>query len=420
MHKKKDPSEERREVKNQKIAETMKKTLEKRKSQDCKVFELKINERRLNKAQKEAMFMLFVEAKWFYNAVLGSGTTPSDYDSKVKSVLVKYPGGFQERPLEHLSAAMKQHILADMTSSIKSLSTHKKKGDKVGKLKFVSEYTSIGLKQYNHTHQIDFKRNRVSVQKVGWMRVHGLKQIPDGADIANARLVKRASGYYLMLTVFLDKQPEKTGEATTVVGVDMGVATSLTLSNGYEFSAYVEEPERLKRFQRKLAKQDKSSNSYQKTVTQLRREYEKMGNKKNDVANKIVSNILKNDAVFFQDEILSQWKVRWGKKIHHSVLGRVKESLKRADNAYMLNRSVATTQTCTCGRKNKLPLSERTYECECGRKLPRDVHSAQMMVILGKDLVPTGRREFKLVESAAAWDSVEFYEHSVKPEATTL
>ena len=145
-----------------------------------------------------------------------------------------------------------------------------------------------------------------------------------------------------------------------------------------------------------------------------------MSRRKDDVANKIVSEVLKNDLVFFQDELIAQWKRRWGRELHHGVLGRVKSRLNNAENAYMLDRSVATTQTCICGKKNKIPLNQRIYSCGCGRELPRDVHSAQMMVVLGRALLPMGCREFTLVENVDSWGSSEFCEHSMKPEALTL
>ena len=415
-------SNNKKEVKNKKISDSITTTRKKREHQNCACYELKINQRRLNRKQREALSMMFVEAKWLYNDVLNSGLPPSHYDDKTTTVMVKYPDGFRERQLQYLSAQMKQKLLSNMSSSIKTLNTLKKKGKKVGALKFISEYTSIGLKQYTKTHKFNVQRNRIHIQNIpGWMRVHGLKQIPPNAEIADAKLLKRASGYYVKVTTFMDKNPVDEQESlATVVGVDMGVATSLTLSNGYEFSAYVEEPERLKRLQRRLSRQSRNSNAYQKTRNQLRREYEKMSRKKDDVTNKIVSEILKNDLVFYQDELIGQWKRRWGRKLHHGVLGRVKTRLNNAENAYMLDRSVATTQTCVCGRRNKIPLNQRIYSCECGRVLPRDVHAAQMMVILGKTLVPTDCREFTLVENADSWDSSEFCEHSMKPEAPTL
>lgn len=57
-------------AKNAKIAATLAQTKAKRKSQQCKVFDLKINESKLSKSQKEDLKMQFVESKWLYNDIL--------------------------------------------------------------------------------------------------------------------------------------------------------------------------------------------------------------------------------------------------------------------------------------------------------------------------------------------------------------
>ena len=52
-----------------------------------------------------------------------------------------------------------------------------------------------------------------------------------------------------------------------------------------------------------------------------------------------------------------------------------------------------------CGKKNKLPLSERIYSCNCGYHEHRDLKSAICIEREGlSKLVPTERREFTLGE----------------------
>jgi len=57
-------------AKNSKIRETLAQTRAKRKSQQCKVFDLKIVENKLSSKQKEDLKMQFVESKWLYNDIL--------------------------------------------------------------------------------------------------------------------------------------------------------------------------------------------------------------------------------------------------------------------------------------------------------------------------------------------------------------
>ena len=56
--------------KNLKIRDSLAQTRAKRKSQICRVFDLKINESKLSKRQKEDLKMQFVESKWLYNDIL--------------------------------------------------------------------------------------------------------------------------------------------------------------------------------------------------------------------------------------------------------------------------------------------------------------------------------------------------------------
>ena len=167
------------------------------------------------------------------------------------------------------------------------------------------------------------------------------------------------------------------------------MTTSITTSEEDRIDLYVEESDRLKRLKKKLSRQVKGSNNYKKTCALINREYQKMNNKKMDMAYKIVSDLSHYEHVFFQDEMISNWKrkdgyVRGGKKIQKGILGRVKALLKTKDWATMLSRGDATTQTCVCGAKNKHQLDERTYFCsQCGYSDDRDVHAAKNMVRFG-------------------------------------
>ena len=57
-------------AKNSKIKESLAQTRAKRKSQACRVFDLKIDESKLSKRQQEDLKMQFVESKWLYNDIL--------------------------------------------------------------------------------------------------------------------------------------------------------------------------------------------------------------------------------------------------------------------------------------------------------------------------------------------------------------
>ena len=88
-----------------------------------------------------------------------------------------------------------------------------------------------------------------------------------------------------------------------------------------------------------------------------------------------------------QDEQVRAWQRRYGRKTQHSVLGRVKNRLARhTSQVVTLSRWEPTTQLCPiCGKKTRIPLKQRTYQCAyCGYKAPRDVKAAQTMVWMGQ------------------------------------
>lgn len=90
------------------------------------------------------------------------------------------------------------------------------------------------------------------------------------------------------------------------------------------------------------------------------------------------------DKVIIQDEQISCWqKNGHGKKIRHSCMGTIKSKLKRLDNVVVLDKWIPTTRWCPCcGKKNDIPLEQRTYSCECGYHEDRDIHSAKNMVAI--------------------------------------
>ena len=376
------------EERNRKIRETGKATRERRSNMDCRVISLKIQENRLSKAKLEKLYRCFLEGKWLYNAVVATETLSLDDTSTVQ---IKVNNTFEVREINTLSAQMRQSVVEDVRQDIFNLAKAKKKGLKVGRLRFKKECNEINLKQFGQTYSIKGK-NRIYVQRIGVLVVNGLEQINiDEVEFANAKLIKKPSGFYIHLTVYTKKQSEVSTEKE-IIGLDMGIKNQLTFSNGVKVSFYLEESEQLKGLVRKLNRQVKGSNQCRQTLNRIKRIFEHQNNKKNDVVNKL-NHVLKTDyIVCFQDELLNSWKrtksrhkFSFGKQVQHGILGRVKGKLKKNSSNVMLNSSVPTTQTCpVCGCLTKHSLDKRKYHCKhCGfENQDRDIHSANMMVLL--------------------------------------
>lgn len=372
--------------KNIGISESLKKTREKRLNQDCRVFKIKIDFASLKLNQKEAMKMQFVEAKWIVNEAIGSGDIFKYIAGKYVVRKDKDLNDIKTE-LQFLGSQAKQSVVDELKSNIKTLSSLKKKGKKVGKLKFRKEVKSINLKQFGNSYKI-VDRRKIKIQNVpGEIRVNGLDQIYSNSgklkfELANAKLLNTPLGYYLAIICYSKKEER---ECKGEIGIDFGISTHITLSDGRKFNASAQESDRLKMLQRKFAKQIKGSKRRYKTLILIKKEYQKMSNKKNDMANKIVAEIKQFKDIYMQDENLRGWKSRFGKQIQHSVLGRIKAKLIPVAKK-VLSRWEPTTKLCIeCGQLHKMTLGDRIFKCDCGAEdEDRDVHAAKNMIAISK------------------------------------
>jgi len=407
-HRKNKPVEEEDRIKkNNLISLSMSATREKRKTQKCKVVTVKIQSNKLNLSQRTALKMLFVEAKWIRNEMINFGENNSIFDYSCGDTIrvMDKDRKFITKERNFISAQQIQSVIAEVKDNIRSLSKLKQKGNSIGALNYVSEVKSIDLKQHGATYKIKSK-TKMKIQGVpGDVKVFGLEQLDESCDFANAKLLNKPDGYYVAIVTYIDEGKIKDDFIpNTDIGVDMGVKNNITLSDGRKLNVFVDETDRLKKLQRELSRREKGSNNRNKTIKEIRKEYQKMSNIKEDISNKIVSDLKQFENIYFQDENIKAWKnknylANGSKKIQHSILGRVKTKLKNCERAYMLNKFVATTQTCKeCGIKNKQSLSDRIYSCSCGYTADRDVHSANMMILFGKQFIGAERIELTPVE----------------------
>ena len=366
-------------------------TREKRKRQICRVYCVKIDISHLNEAQKLHLKMIFVEAKWLYNDALTflNGHEINGYDTKIQTV----HGLDKDRQpvahkLEYISSQMRQSVIQGLKNNMKGLASLREHNRPTGKLRYKSEYTSINLQQYQVTYRF-YDERHIGIQGFKErIRIKGANQfwnIPD-IEFANAKLLNLPDGYYLAITTYQNKGGEKR-KYKPEVGIDMGIKTTITTSDGKKYKVLVEESERIKKCQRLIARRKKGSSNRYKARKLLCREYQKLEDRKLDAANKIVHELLDHERVYMQDENLKAWhKGLFGRTVQHSVLGLVKRKLMMSERVTVLPAKEPTTKYCPqCGKLNRdITLSDRVYECSCGYHEDRDIHAARNMILLYK------------------------------------
>ena len=385
---------------------------------DVKVFQLKIRQNKLTKSQIEFLVKIFLEGKWYYNSCIAfgqiEGNKPWNNDTKKTTIIhLDKDKNPIESKFECLSAAARQEINKKIGSSYKALKTSLKRHviKHTRGLRFKSEYNCIPFRQFGNSWKFKGTKIKLAGCKQPFP-VYGLEQLQiDGIEFANVNLVQRPSGYYILVTAYVPKQPKQTNGQ--IIGIDFGCETSFTVYNeqtdkSQKFNFSFEQSEKAKRLQRKLSRRrakgfSNKTNKGQRLTKLYRKHCEYRNNKKNDAANKFVHYLKQFDKVIIQDEQLSNWQAGGhGKKINNGILGRVKAAIKQCSNVEKLDKWYPTSKFCfDCYHNNKdLKQWNREYVCPyCGRVSDRDEHAAHNMIEFYHliEMVPTEYRDPKRI-----------------------
>lgn len=375
------------------ITASMAETHARRKSQICHVFELKVSIRHNSKSVFNKMAQCFKEAKWVINDMLALSKDNLDnsiFDYKYtehKDVVHYNKDNTPVTSSITLPSVLHRATVAQKKTDIINLAKAKKKGIKVGALKFKREVNCIPIIT-GFTKILD--ASHITIPGFRKLKVNGLHQIEfEEYEIADAKLVRKASGYYVKLTIMLPKTPRtpirKSG------GLDFGIKNTITTSDNKTYDCKVQETEYLKYLSKMLNrhKTKKDSKRRWNCRKQLAREHEHVANIRKDICNKIYHDLVSNyDVIYIQDEQIKNWQQTWfGKQVQHSCMGALKQRIKmlvKADRAFVLSKWLPTTKMCpVCGTINAIGLDERTYHCDCGYTKPRDWHSACNVLLFG-------------------------------------
>jgi putative transposase len=366
--------------------QTLKETKQRRQSQICTCYNLKIIYDKCNQEQQVFLKQIFKEAKWFYNYLLSQENIFDCLElTKNKIIPVKTPAGIENREVKYISSQVRRALYDRLCNSIKALSILKKKDFKIGRLKFKPEINSVDYIQNKISW--DIRGNKIKLQGCKKMfSVNGLDQIKKEYELANCKLIRKASGYYLQITTFQKESiKEKTGKQ---IGLDFGIKDSITTSDGDKYNFKIKETDKLKKLQLHEARKKKGSKNKNKIRHKINKLYEKTNNKKNDISNKFVSKLNKeNDVIVIQDELISQWhKGIFGSQVQDGCLGRIKSKIKGLQSTIVIPSKVPTTKQCFCGFKNDIKLKDRVFKCaKCNFEMDRDEKSAKFILHYGMD-----------------------------------
>ena len=338
--------------------------------------------------------------RWTYNRLLEELNKAKEEGRKLKrydtqKLLVKLKE--EDKPeLKNVYSKTLQMVNQQLWNNIHTLAGRKKKGYKIGKLRFKG-YDLFKSIFYNQSGFI-IGNKKIILSKVGKIKAEFHREIK--GNIKGIIISKRADKWYACIQVEDTKQERaqlKVNPDTLhkVVGIDMGIKHFLGDSN----SKVVENPRFLQKtadkiamLQRQLAKKKKGSNRRNKVKLRLSKSYQHLQNQRKDFAHKLSTEYVKNYGIIAVENLNIQGMVRnnrLSKSIYDAAWNLFISYLSyKAESAGRILVKVDpkdTTQICSvCGRKNTehLQLSQRKFKCSyCKIELDRDINAARNILI---------------------------------------
>ena len=222
------------------------------------------------------------------------------------------------------------------------------------------------------------------------------ERVGDGR-VLRMTVSQRAGRWYASLTVERDDKPVMNPPKGGAVGVDLGVKTLATLSDGtiIENPRYLKKSERkLKKAQRALSRKIKGSNRRAKAKVKVARIHAHVANQRLDGLHKLTTWLTEKYSDISVEDLHVAGMVKnhhLAKSVSDAAFGEFRRQLeykatRTGARLHIVDRWYRSSKTCSkCGSvKAKLSLSERTYTCEgCGLVLDRDLNAAINICVAG-------------------------------------
>ncbi|MEG4516240.1 MULTISPECIES: transposase [unclassified Microcoleus] len=250
--------------------------------------------------------------------------------------------------------------------------------------------------------------NRFKLPVIGSIKFCQSRPIPQGAIVKQARVVRRSSGWYIMLTLQWDVSIPDIIPHGNPVGIDVGLTNLIATSNGLLIKRtrfFADAERKLKLLQQRVTRKKSGSNNWKKAQKKVALLHEYVANCRKDWHRKLSHQIC-DDAgmVFVEDLNLVGLKAGMlGKHCLDAGFGQffniLEQTCFKRGVYFQKVDAKKTSQTCpNClNETGKKELSQPTHSCHnCGYTTDRDVAAAQ--VVLNRGLAAVGHTVKMLAE----------------------
>ncbi len=267
----------------------------------------------------------------------------------------------------------------------------------------------------NNKNDWTLERHRVKIPTLGWVRLKEFGYIPVNSMVKSGTVSQKADRYYV--SILVEERDIRISNSNIGMkisnsnneglGIDLGIKEFAVCSDGIKFkninktSTVKKIEKKLKREQRKLSrkyeslkirnKKEKGGNvtrqNIQKQVIKVQKLHQRLINIRTDYINKTVSLIIKQKPSYITIEDLAVSNMMKNKHLSKAIASqkffefKTKLMSKCKQNNIELrivDRFYSSSKTCSqCGKvKKDLKLSDRSYKCDCGLIIDRDLNAS--------------------------------------------
>ncbi|NEO56487.1 MAG: IS200/IS605 family element transposase accessory protein TnpB [Okeania sp. SIO3B5] len=290
--------------------------------------------------------------------------------------------------LKEVASTPLQQSLKDLEQAYKNFFDSckgKRKGIKVKPPKFKSRKSKQTARFVGANYKIG--QDKIYLPKVGKIKIVGKRKLP--AEPSSLTIIKDSANRYFASFV-VETKSEPLPKTNNSIGIDLGISTFATLSNGEKFEApkpLKQNLKKLAKFQRKFARTEKGSKRRERHRLRAAKLHAKIKDIRTDFLHKLSTNLVKEyDTIVLEDlNVSGMVKNRKLAKAISDLGWREFRTLTEAKcekygrEFRVISRWEPTSQKCSnCGFKGgKKQLNVREWTClNCGASHDRDVNAA--------------------------------------------
>ncbi|MEA5573342.1 transposase [Calothrix sp. UHCC 0171] len=341
--------------------------------------------------QQRSLAQLFGCVRVVWNDALAlckqSEKLPSNNDLQ-KLVITQAKKTDERIWLSEVSSVPLQQSVADLGVAYKNFFDSlkgKRKGKKVGSPKFKKKINQQSARFVKTGFSI--QGSHVYLAKIGNVRPIWSRELPSSPS--SVTVIKDCANRYF-LSFVVEVEPINIDAKNQSIGIDLGIKTFAFMSNGEKAESpdYSKKDRKIRKLQRKIARQQKDSRRRDRTRIKIAKLHNKKADTRKDFLHKLSTKIVsENQAIVLEDlnvsgmvknRRLSRAISIQGWREFRTLCEGKSEKLNR--DFHVISRWEPTSQVCSeCGYKwGKLDLKVRKLQClNCGTEHDRDENAAK-------------------------------------------